>query len=520
MASLAEVSSVDDGASETTASISSVQQQKFDPEHGEELLLCARYGDLEDMEWYLTHGNVPVDFQNESNATALHYACVNGHLDCVKALLKRGASHLPNINNNTPLHWAVQQKHALVVEALCNHSPGYVDVLFKNGFGKSALTVGFSTEDTGIVKTLLEHGSAAALESSRTRKKTTSSSTKKKIRQIKKGESKQGKETKKGDGKGSAPSSTASTNQASSTAGKVNAQRSEGEEGEEGAEQKSADPSGRQVSQRVIHVFNLEDASQGIVAPTLVRVQELAIDWDGATFADNDASKDVTGLYVWSASVVLARWLVSSALSGADMSNSVRGVGAALKGKRVCELGAGAGLPGIAVAAHAGAQSVLLTDLFMHTVQNLEDNIALNSVLLQGIDTRVSARSLDWGNPDQWPKETFDVVIGSDLVYSKSMVSTLVGVVKGMLLGEGTLDEADAEDYSHGVFYYSASTTERDGMPEFVDAMGEAGFKLCTRVIAPEEYHANPLHEATQTKCDLHFAGLKSKQFELFEWRI
>ena len=23
----------------------------FDPEHGEELLLCARYGDLDDMNW-------------------------------------------------------------------------------------------------------------------------------------------------------------------------------------------------------------------------------------------------------------------------------------------------------------------------------------------------------------------------------------------------------------------------------------------------------------------------------------
>ena len=65
------------------------------------------------------------------------------------------------------------------------------------------------------------------------------------------------------------------------------------------------------VSNYVIHVFDLASTPTGN-APTLVRVQELAIDWEGASLTeDDDASQDVTGLYVWSASVVLANYFVS-----------------------------------------------------------------------------------------------------------------------------------------------------------------------------------------------------------------
>ena len=222
----------------------------------------------------------------------------------------------------------------------------------------------------------------------------------------------------------------------------------------------------------------------------------MAIDWDGAAFTeDDDAAKDVTGLYVWAASVVLARWLVSDSAIVNSMDN-----------KTVCELGAGAGLPGITVAAHTNASSVLLTDLFPHTVKNMQDNIAMNSIAIGESGVAVRALSLDWCNTDQWPKKKMDVLIGSDLVYSKTMVMSLVSVIIG-LLGK------------NGLFYYAASTTERDGMLEFVKLMGSSGFKLELETLAPKEYHSNPLHQATQTKCDRHFDGLNTKKFMLYKWR-
>jgi predicted nicotinamide N-methyase len=64
---------------------------------------------------------------------------------------------------------------------------------------------------------------------------------------------------------------------------------------------------------------------------------------------------------MWAASVVLAHWLVE-----------LRGK---LNGKRVVELGAGCGLPGIAVHKHSPDALVTITDLVSQSYQNLVYNV-------------------------------------------------------------------------------------------------------------------------------------------------
>lgn len=117
-------------------------------------------------------------------------------------------------------------------------------------------------------------------------------------------------------------------------------------------------------------------------------------------FADK-AEEDKTGLAVWSASVVFSHWLSDNR--------------AKMQGKAVLELGSGCGLPGltvlvslIACVSHpwrirdntlvatfcvlgtnlctafpgkqvtGGANKVVLTDFFQHTVDNLSYNLELN----------------------------------------------------------------------------------------------------------------------------------------------
>ena len=85
----------------------------------EELLLCARYGETEDLIALLdTENGAAVNYQNGSDMTALHYACANGHVECAAALVERGAQHLPNDSGNTPLHWAVQMQQLETVKFL------------------------------------------------------------------------------------------------------------------------------------------------------------------------------------------------------------------------------------------------------------------------------------------------------------------------------------------------------------------------------------------------------------------
>ncbi len=73
-----------------------------------------------------------------------------------------------------------------------------------------------------------------------------------------------------------------------------------------------------------------------------------------------EAADDTTGLGIWCAALVLARWLASDAA-----------VQALLEGSVVCELGAGCGVPGLAAALHGRPREVFLTDLNPETVANL-----------------------------------------------------------------------------------------------------------------------------------------------------
>lgn len=134
-----------------------------DEEAGNEMLMCARYGEFEDMVAILDEGVVPVDYQNEGLNTALHYVSANGNLECIRELLRRGARSLANSSGNTPLHWAVQNKHLEATNELLANLPG-CDVLLKNDFGRSSLTEAFQTDNAQILEVVLGHSSAAALE--------------------------------------------------------------------------------------------------------------------------------------------------------------------------------------------------------------------------------------------------------------------------------------------------------------------------------------------------------------------
>jgi ankyrin repeat protein len=136
-----------------------------DEEAGNEMLMCARYGELEDMVAILDEGVVPVDYQNDGLNTALHYVSANGNLECIRELLRRGARSLGNSSGNTPLHWAVQNKHLEATNELLANLPG-CDVLLKNDFGRSSLTEAFQTDNAQILEVVLGHSSAAALEQS------------------------------------------------------------------------------------------------------------------------------------------------------------------------------------------------------------------------------------------------------------------------------------------------------------------------------------------------------------------
>lgn len=129
-------------------------------EASEELLECARYGEVDALRLLLDAYPDIMKTVDGSGSTALHKACANGHVSTAELLIQRGASNLKNQSGNTPLHWAAASGHEQIVRLLLERFDN-IDVLQKNDFGRSVLTEGFSSQDNGVVKLLLEHDSAS-----------------------------------------------------------------------------------------------------------------------------------------------------------------------------------------------------------------------------------------------------------------------------------------------------------------------------------------------------------------------
>ena len=126
--------------------------------------------------------------------------------------------------------------------------------------------------------------------------------------------------------------------------------------------------------------------------------------------------EDADGQKIWPASIAFARYL-----SGTGPSP--------VKDCNVIELGCGLGVVGIA-AALGGASSVLLTDL-------KEENLALAEAAAEanGVSHLVSTRVLDWTQPgDLSSLGPFDVVLGSDVLYSCNLSADLVQIIATLLL--------------------------------------------------------------------------------------
>eukprot|EP00940_MAST-03C_sp_MAST-3C-sp2_P000289 g289.t1 len=436
----------------------------------DELLYAARTNDLDEVRRYANDEGADVNWSEpHGGSTPLHYASANGHIDVVKFLVGKGAVPKSNNGGNTPLHWACLNKHGAVAVFLLNTFPKRLDVLQKNSHGRSALTYGFKTQDAEIIKAILSHPSAESLEQSRKEKK--------------KGEgtdSESSASTKSADTvvEADSRSTNSSSSSSSSSSGCGNATNVS----------PPVPPDGRGsgiealVEASVTHAFVFKSLRKKSRSPTkTVRIRELPI-VDKTIFNTEVASaaEDRTGLALWPASIVLSRWI--AAIGSGAKSRSV------FEGKRVCELGAGCGLPGITARVYGGAAHVMLTDYFKDTVDNLSHNARVNDV----DDEAISVKAVDWA--EKWVEKPFDVVIGADLVYAAEAVPLLLRTIQNSLK-------------MNGRFLY-VCPDERDGLVTFIERAGEFGLHIASCKEAPQAYYKNPLAGSSDKACEMYFPGL------------
>lgn len=122
-----------------------------------EVLECARYGEPDELKEYLKAG-ANVNFADESGNTALHKASANGHVHCLQILREFGSKFTVNAQGNSPAHWAAENGKAEALKLLLECFE--VDVLQKNGLGRSILTEAFQSKCTDCIELCLSHSSA------------------------------------------------------------------------------------------------------------------------------------------------------------------------------------------------------------------------------------------------------------------------------------------------------------------------------------------------------------------------
>ena len=136
---------------------------------------------------------------------------------------------------------------------------------------------------------------------------------------------------------------------------------------------------------------------------------------------------DVTGLYVWPSSYVLARWLVTRAAAAPST----------LEHKVVFDLGSGCGLAGLTAALVGNAAEVHLSDLVPNVLSNLRHNVMLNQERASVQWRAPSVELIDWQDSTTWPQSgSADLVLGADLLYDDG-VADLLGNVLAHMLKEG-----------------------------------------------------------------------------------
>jgi len=151
---------------------------------------------------------------------------------------------------------------------------------------------------------------------------------------------------------------------------------------------------------------------------------------------------------VWDGGVGFCRWMIENQ--------------AAFAGKKVLEVGSGLGISGLCCGLFA--RSVLLSDYTPKVMQILRDNIKTNLARYPQLKGKIKITSLDWTSESVPEPCTYDIVIGTEVVYDPALVSALAKTLHVAL--------------KKGGIFYGVSAAVRQGIPDFVTIMEELGFTV------------------------------------------
>ena len=188
------------------------------------------------------------------------------------------------------------------------------------------------------------------------------------------------------------------------------------------------------------------------------------------------AARGTTGLRVWDTCLHLAYYLSTE---GSDL----------IKGKNVLELGAGTGLLSILCAGPLNASMVISTDGDADVVESIASNAKLNLDHLPAVETKLTAKVLDWTDESSLPEVLqhngkqlpLGVILGADITYDAESLEPLVHIIGALHKIYPKLD-----------IIISTVIRNEDTYASFVSTCAEASFS-----VSIIQYDCPPLDQQT-----------------------
>ncbi len=156
--------------SDNSSAILNLVFRGFDPNtldsRGRPGLVAALHQDsLKVVDELLRAPGIKVNLASRQNETALMMACIKGHLDLVRRLIKMGAD--VNREGWTPLHYAASADtpQTLDIVKLLLEESAYIDAASPNGTTPLMIAAQYSSE--AVVKLLLQEGADIMLRNQR-----------------------------------------------------------------------------------------------------------------------------------------------------------------------------------------------------------------------------------------------------------------------------------------------------------------------------------------------------------------
>jgi protein-lysine N-methyltransferase EEF2KMT len=136
-------------------------------------------------------------------------------------------------------------------------------------------------------------------------------------------------------------------------------------------------------------------------------------------------ARGTTGLVTWQASLAFLEWILEDGSSRSQL----------LRGRRVLELGSGAGMLGAAICKLFDPSLFVFSDYHEDVLHALHTTVEMNNLSIQGAALRTEVRSLHWDSCSEAELASVDphLVLGADIVYDADLFPGLIRVLSALL---------------------------------------------------------------------------------------